>query len=225
MAHHDGIPIRLNKNCSIKSITFFLKDQEMNDISFTGDHPYMMRVMIGNKPCPQKYDEPVMVADTPNDIDKEVFNAGIDGFPNTINYIYLLQEREFIKTSEYIYKIGMTHRKNFERFNQYPKGSMLLMQIVCDNCNDSERKIMSAFKNKFTQRKDIGTEYFEGESELMIDIIYDIVRNKRIIEQAVDNSKSAEITQQPVKNMSPVCIYIKTMNDEVGKTYSKYCDI
>ena len=49
------------------------------------------------------------------------------------NYIYLLQEREFIKTNENIYKIGMTTKLNFERFNQYPKGSVLLFQIICED--------------------------------------------------------------------------------------------
>ena len=41
-------------------------------------------------------------------------------------YIYLLQEREFIKTKEPIYKIGKTKQVNNKRFGQYPKGSVLL---------------------------------------------------------------------------------------------------
>lgn len=38
----------------------------------------------------------------------------------TTNYIYLLQEREFIKTNENVYKVGMTKKENHKRFNQYP---------------------------------------------------------------------------------------------------------
>ena len=34
-----------------------------------------------------------------------------------LNYIYLLKEREFIKTKEDIYKIGMTKKPNHERFS------------------------------------------------------------------------------------------------------------
>ena len=52
-----------------------------------------------------------------------------------INYIYLLQEREFIKTKEHIYKVGMTKQENHERFNQYPKGSILLFQMICQMTN------------------------------------------------------------------------------------------
>ena len=50
------------------------------------------------------------------------------------NSIYLLQEREFINSNENIYKIGRTKQANIQRFNQYPKGSKLLLHIVCDDC-------------------------------------------------------------------------------------------
>ena len=73
-----------------------------------------------------------------------------------INYIYLLQEREFIKTKENIYKVGMTKQENHERFNQYPKGSILLFQMICDNCKNIENKVIKLFKDKFIMRKDIG---------------------------------------------------------------------
>ncbi len=93
------------------------------------------------------------------------------------NYIYLLQEREFIKTNENIFKIGMTQKENHTRFNQYPKGSILLFQIICQNCIFVERKIKEEYKNKFIHRKDIGNEYFEGNVEEMINLMYN-TRNK-----------------------------------------------
>lgn len=43
----------------------------------------------------------------------------------TTNYIYLLQEREFIKSKENIYKVGMTKKKitndliNIQRFGSF----------------------------------------------------------------------------------------------------------
>ena len=40
------------------------------------------------------------------------------------NYVYLLQQREFLKTKEDIFKVGMTTQENHERFKQYPKGSI-----------------------------------------------------------------------------------------------------
>jgi hypothetical protein len=94
------------------------------------------------------------------------------------NYIYLLQEREFIKTNEKIYKVGMTQKENFERFNQYPKGSVLLFQIICHDCKNMEVQVIKQFKEKFIQRKDIGSEYFEGNYKSMIDIIYSTVKSE-----------------------------------------------
>ncbi len=94
------------------------------------------------------------------------------------NYIYLLQEREFIKTKENIYKLGMTRKENLERFNQYPKGSILLFQMICNNCRDIEKILIKKFKDIFKHQKDIGNEYFEGNYNEMIDIIYSTIKNE-----------------------------------------------
>jgi len=102
-----------------------------------------------------------------------------DNIDEEVNYIYLLQEREFIKTEEHVYKVGMTKKKNHERFNQYPKGSVLLFQIICNNCKNIENEVIKLFKQNFKLRKDIGNEYFEGEYKNMIDIIYSTIKNEK----------------------------------------------
>ena len=94
------------------------------------------------------------------------------------NYIYLLQEREFIKTNENIYKIGMTKKENYTRFNQYPNGSILLFQMICNDCKTMEKIILKTFYGNFKQRKEIGSEYFEGDYTSMIDIIYSAIKNE-----------------------------------------------
>ena len=106
------------------------------------------------------------------------------------NYVYLLQEREFIKTNEKIYKVGMTQKENFERFNQYPKGSVLLFQIICHDCKNMEVQVIKQFKEKFIQRKDIGSEYFEGNYKSMIDIIYSTVKSE---EENVENNVTSVV--------------------------------
>ena len=100
-------------------------------------------------------------------------------------YIYLLQEREFIKTKEHVYKVGMTKKENHERFNQYPKGSVLLFQMICNNCKNMEKLVLKKFKETFKQRKDIGNEYFEGEYKDMIDIIYLTIKNNNSVEDDI----------------------------------------
>ena len=37
-----------------------------------------------------------------------------------MDYVYLLQEREFVVRNEHVYKIGRTTQLNFARLNQYP---------------------------------------------------------------------------------------------------------
>jgi hypothetical protein len=111
------------------------------------------------------------------------------------NYIYLLQEREFIKTKENIYKVGRTRKENYERFNQYPKGSILLFQMICKKCEKIEVEIIKEFKDRFNQRKDIGNEYFEGDYKIMIDIIYLEIK-KEINEIEYDNNKLENINEE-----------------------------
>lgn len=97
-----------------------------------------------------------------------------------MNYIYLLQEREFIKTNESIYKIGRTKQEQNKRFKQYPKNSKLLLQIECDDCVELEKYLLKIFKDKYKQRKDIGNEYFEGDPKNMINDIFDNVMEENI---------------------------------------------
>jgi hypothetical protein len=111
-------------------------------------------------------------------------------------YIYLLQEREFIKTKEYVYKVGMTKKENHERFNQYPKGSVLLFQLICNNCKNMEKLILKKFKENFKQRKDIGNEYFEGEYKLMIDIIYLTIKDELNINEEIINDEEEIINDE-----------------------------
>jgi hypothetical protein len=95
------------------------------------------------------------------------------------NYIYLLQEREFINTNQSIYKIGKTKCENLSRFCQYPKGSLLILQTLCyEDCDNVEKKIISLFISKYIQRTDIGREYFEGNVEEMENDIFLLSKNK-----------------------------------------------
>ena len=67
--------------------------------------------------------------------EEEIKNCIAKSINNNENkeFIYLLQEREFIKTKEPIYKIGKTKQEKIKRIKSYPNGSELLFYIVCNN--------------------------------------------------------------------------------------------
>ena len=83
-------------------------------------------------------------------------------------YIYILQEREFIKTNEPIYKIGKTTKGAFHRFGQYPKGSKLKFLIQVNNCHTKETDILNTLSTLYKKRSDIGNEYYECNIECLI---------------------------------------------------------
>jgi hypothetical protein len=102
--------------------------------------------------------------------------------PEDIQYIYLLQEREFKNYNIPVYKLGKTKQINNLRFNAYPKGSLLLSQLCCNNCDDCERQIISLFDKKYKNRDDIGREYYEGNYRSMILDIIEVINYRKEIE-------------------------------------------
>ena len=102
-----------------------------------------------------------------------------DTLNNEINYIYLIKLREFVKSNENIYKIGRTSKINYTRFKQYPKDSILLFQMICNDCKKMEKQLIVLFKHKFIQKKEIGTEYFQGDYISMITDIANAIKNEK----------------------------------------------
>ena len=84
-------------------------------------------------------------------------------------FIYLIQEREFIKTKQ----------DNLKIMQSYPTGSIII--IICQvpiNCDIKEKNILKIFKDKYISRSDIGKKYFEGDYTEMRDDIFNILSNK-----------------------------------------------
>ena len=93
---------------------------------------------------------------------------------------YIIYEREFIKTKENIYKIGKTKQDNIKRLNQYPKGSILMIQKYVNNCDSIEKEIIKIFDSKFINRKDIGREYYEGNYDEMEKSFLNIIDSNKM---------------------------------------------
>lgn len=83
-------------------------------------------------------------------------------------YIYMLQEREFVKTGEPVYKIGKT--KNIsQRMGKYPKNSLIILVLQVKNSDRFEVQLLNRFRRKF--KLVLGREYFEGDRQEMIGVI------------------------------------------------------
>jgi hypothetical protein len=113
----------------------------------------------------------------------------------------LLIEREFIELSKNIYKIGRTKQKNLDRVNQYPKQSILLFQIACIDSIICEKNLKQIFSIKFIKHPEIGTEYFEGNPNQMIDIIYNYLKKPNQIQ--IIYEKPEEIIPEVPKEIIP----------------------
>ena len=117
------------------------------------------------------------------------------------NYIYLVKEREFIKTKENIYKIGRSKQENTKRFLQYPKGSELILQETCIDCIKTEKMIINEFKKHFIHRKDIGHEYFEGDYLKMRKIVWGYLLDESNQIENDNCNESLENIQSPRKEI------------------------
>jgi hypothetical protein len=89
-------------------------------------------------------------------------------------YVYIIHEREFAEKDANIYKFGRTF-DIFTRFKQYPKKSILLLSLHSTNPISHERIILDALRRTFLNRRDIGSEYFQGSLSKMICIVSQMI--------------------------------------------------
>ena len=111
------------------------------------------------------------------------------------HYIYLLREREFVKSGEECYKIGRTSQEPAKRFKSYPKGSEIILYVEVDDSIAAEKQLLTLFKKEFLQRKNYGLEYFHGDKNKMIIAII-TVATKSTENLEMLNNKIASLTTQ-----------------------------
>ena len=86
--------------------------------------------------------------------------------------VYLMHTRECVNAKLLIYKIGRSHNLG-NRIKQYPNGSNVICTLPCNNSIICEQLLLNIFKTKFIHKPTYGKEYFEGDYELMVQIIFD----------------------------------------------------
>lgn len=127
-----------------------------------------------------------------------------------VEYIYLLQEREFVKTNENVYKIGQTKQPNLTRLLQYPNGSIVIIHTICKDCCKTERELIKLFTEKFKLRKDIGSEYFQGDRDEMRRDIFSCIENetapeKQFVKEEIKKAPKQKIKKRPQKKEVYIC--------------------
>ena len=87
-------------------------------------------------------------------------------------FVYAIQTREFLNTNTI--KVGRTG-DFIQRFKGYPKGSRIICVLYVDDYKLKEKLIINELKIKCDhQRKDVGTEYFEGSITTIVNVITNI---------------------------------------------------
>jgi hypothetical protein len=137
--------------------------------------------------------------------------------------IYLIWIREFINKDEHIYKLGRTENI-VNRVKNYPKDSLLLCSIYCNNEKNMEKILLNKFSIEFKNRTDIGSEYFEGDYKKMIEYIYKFVLEeqnnpeyKLLIEKNMENKSKIK------KKQDPTIILIEYINENLELLSNNIC--
>lgn len=85
-------------------------------------------------------------------------------------YIYLVHCRASLNNNENVYKLGKTLDFN-KRLDGYDKGSIPILSLFVEECDEFEKKMISLFDVNFKQRNDYGREYYEGDLNMMINLL------------------------------------------------------
>jgi hypothetical protein len=85
-----------------------------------------------------------------------------------------------------------------KRIQNYPNGTRLLLQIICNNCDNLEKELIQLFKSKYKIQTDIGKEYFKGNHLEMIQDIYKYIYNINLNNSSKFNN-----------NLNPYQLFVK----------------
>ena len=93
-----------------------------------------------------------------------------------MGYIYLIKLANFVQEDKNIYKIGRTGEANMNnRLRNYDRNYKLFYSIYVEDPVKVEKEILKKFNNEFKRYNEgdykYAKEYFEGNKDIMINII------------------------------------------------------
>jgi Zn ribbon nucleic-acid-binding protein len=99
-------------------------------------------------------------------------------------FIYILHPRACINGNQNVYKLGKT-KDYIQRLKGYCKGSEYKYVIKISNFHYEEQKLLKLCREKFIERRDYGTEYFECALQEIYSIINE---NVNLIETQIQST-------------------------------------
>ena len=135
---------------------------------------------------------------------------------NDCYYIYIIQEREFIRLKEKTYKVGIT-QDIISCYSEYPKSSKLIYTRICDI--NFEKEIFKILREKFIQKREYGTEYFEGDYNEIIICINKIIDEHKIINQIKKSPSSTFVHPQIKKQVTAFKTKMRKFKSDDGVSY------
>jgi len=127
-----------------------------------------------------------------------------------MTFIYVIKEREFIRTNENVYKIGRSSN-GIIRYNSYPKNSILLFHRICGDSIKVETEVIRTLKTKCKHRTEYGNEYFEGDYTIIINTL------NKLIDQQPPCDVLVKIESKTSDNISPINKWWDTFDISVIK--------
>ncbi len=135
--------------------------------------------------------------------------------------VYIIHLREFINAGQSVYKIGRTAQPHLKRANSYPKGSDLKFQMSVINSHKVETKIIKLFEQEFIRRRDLGSEYFEGDIDDMGQRLMDIAKQCNRDECKEINDLKDEINELKEEIDELKNINMQTKMREIGDKFQE----
>lgn len=145
----------------------------------------------------------------------------IEGEDVMYGFLYIVWVYDFIERGEPVYKIGTT--KNIcRRMREYPKKSVLLFSMYNDDYIGYERYLIKKFEKTFTLRRDLGHEYFEGDVNKMMEIMFTYTSRYSKLDASIGINKlrySFSVIPKSVKIIRPPH---RIQKDHITKVYELF---
>lgn len=141
-------------------------------------------------------------------------------------YVYVIKERENIRVGEEVYKVGFSTDFS-SRSKSYPKGSQVQLAVRVTDGRFVESHVLDKLRtdSKFTNRRDVGAEYFEIlEPHSLSDLIRVIVdvaasfASSKVQESRVQVDVEMDVKGKDKCDLEQVWEYIKPKLETLSGT-------